>query len=96
MKPGAGMRVTGVIRRIDLHAVPSIMKGTPPRAVTRIDLQIEDAVDAAGNPVDRRNLAGLPFEGPPELAGRFAAGTRVAIVTTTPTGTHIERIDALD
>ncbi|HTM20932.1 MAG TPA: hypothetical protein VL172_10500 [Kofleriaceae bacterium] len=92
----AGMRVTGIIRRIDLHAIPSIMKGAAARAVTRIDLDIEDARDADGNPVDRSNLAGLPFEGPPELAARYAAGARVAIVTTTPSGTHIQRIDALD
>jgi len=90
------MRVTGVIRRIGLHTIPSILRGHAGETVTRIELDIEDARGPGGEVVDRGNLVGLPFEGPAELAGKFAVGARVVVVTTTPSGTHIARIDPVD
>ncbi|HUH05786.1 MAG TPA: hypothetical protein VML75_27535 [Kofleriaceae bacterium] len=88
------MRVTGVIERIELQTVPSKFLGQQGHPVARLSLMIDSAVREDGSAVDRRDLIGLPFEGPPELIDRFVAGTRVAIETTTPTGLHIARIDA--
>lgn len=88
------MRVTGVIERIELQAVPSKIRGELPRPVARLTIAIETAVREDGAAVDRRDLIGLPFEGAAELIDRFQAGTRVAIETTTPSGLHIARIES--
>ena len=83
------MRIVGTIQAIGPHAIPSKMKGQAPERVVRVQLKIERAVDARGNLVDTSNLVGLPFQAPTELLGKFAAGERVEIVTTTPSGLHI-------
>jgi hypothetical protein len=90
---GDGMRVVGVIKSVELRTIPSKIAGEPPRPVTRVKLDLEDARTAGGREVDRLTLIGLPFEGPPELHDRLREGERVRIVTTTPSGTHIASIE---
>ena len=87
-----GMRVVGTIRSIELHAVMSKFQGVPPRQVAKIILDIEQATDGDGTDIKVENLAGLHFQGPPELVPRFNAGERVQIMTTTPSGMHIASI----
>lgn len=88
-----GMRVVGVVTSVELHAIPSKISGEPPRPVSRVKLELEDARTASGGEVDRRTLIGLPFEGAPELIDHIQTGQRVRIVTTTASGTHIARIE---
>ncbi len=87
-----GMRVVGVIKSIELHAVASKFQNVPARQVAKIVLDIERAVDGDGSEINVDNLAGIHFQGPAELVPRFAAGERVLITTTTPSGMHIASI----
>jgi hypothetical protein len=89
-----GMRVVGVVKSVELKAIPSKIAGEPPRPVCRLKLDLEDARTADGRPVDRTTLIGLPFEGPPELVDRLREGERVRLVTTTASGTHIATIES--
>ncbi len=92
MSSDDGMRVVGTIRSIELHAVMSKFQGVPPRQVAKISLDIDQATDGDGTDINVENLSGLHFQGPPELVPRFAAGERVQITTTTPSGMHIATI----
>ncbi|MCB9561191.1 MAG: hypothetical protein H6709_04790 [Kofleriaceae bacterium] len=92
MSRDEGMRIVGTIRSIELHAITAKFAGVPPRHVARLALDIERATDEDGDDIDVENLAGLHFQGPPELVPRFATGERVQIVTTTPSGLHIASI----
>jgi len=92
MDRDAGMWVVGIIRTIELHTLTSKFEGVPTRQVAKIDLEIERATHADGIEIDVQNLAGLCFQGPPELVPRFTAGERVQIVTTAPSGVHIASI----
>src|SRR5262245_16358051 len=87
-----GMRVVGTIRSIELHAMMSKFQGVAPRQIAKIVLDIEQATDPDGVELNVENLAGLHFQGPPELVPRFVAGERVTITTTTPSGMHIASI----
>ncbi len=87
-----GMRIVGTIRSIELHALLSKFQGVPPRQVAKIELDIERATDSDGSDLTVENLAGVHFQGPPELVPRFSEGERVQIVTTTPSGMHIASI----
>ena len=92
MSSDEGMRIVGTIRSIELHALLSKFHGVPPRQVAKIELDIERATDSDGSELTVENLAGLHFQGPPELVPRFSEGERVQIVTTTPSGMHIASI----
>jgi hypothetical protein len=69
-----------------------VIAGQRDRVVARIALTFEQLTDESGRALDAVNYLGLEFEGPPELADRFAAGDRVQIATTTPSGVHIATI----
>jgi hypothetical protein len=92
MSRDEGIRVTGTIRTIELHAVASKLQGVTPRQVAKIDLDIERATDAEGLEVDVANLAGLQFQGPAELLPRYAPGDRIQIITSAGGGLHIASI----
>ncbi|MBK9035882.1 MAG: hypothetical protein IPL61_32305 [Myxococcales bacterium] len=92
MSDSVGMRVVGTIRTIELYAAMAKFHSVAPRQVARIVLEIEQATDGDGRDIDVNNLAGVHFQGPPELVPLFAAGERVQIVTTTPSGMHIASI----
>jgi hypothetical protein len=92
MSDSEGMRVVGTIRTIELHAAMAKFQHVPQRQVARIVLEIEQATDGDGTEINVENLAGVHFQGPPELVPRFSAGERVQIVTTTPSGMHIASI----
>src|SRR5262245_9674360 len=94
MSGDAGMSVVGTIRSIELRTVTSKFEGVPSRQVSKIDLDIERATHTDGTEIDPHNLAGLHFQGPPELVPRFSTGDRVAITTTTTSGLHIASIRA--
>jgi hypothetical protein len=87
-----GMRVVGVIRSIELHAVASKFQNVPPRQVAKLTLEIERATDGDGTEINVEHLSGIHFQGPAELVPRFHAGERVLITTTTPSGMHIATI----
>jgi hypothetical protein len=87
-----GMRIVGTILSIELHSITSKFQGVPTRQVSRISIDIERAIDGDGSELAVENLAGLHFQGPPELVPRFAEGERVQITTTTPSGMHIATI----
>jgi len=87
-----GMRVVGTIRSIELHAMMAKFQGVTARQVAKIALDIEQAIDPEGTEIDVENLAGMHFQGPPELVPLFHAGERVQIVTSTPSGMHIASI----
>ena len=53
---------------------------------------IEQAIDEDGGEINVDNLAGMHFQGPPELVPLFGPGDRVQIVTTTSSGMHIASI----
>ncbi len=92
MSSDEGMRVVGTIQSIELHAMMSKFQGVAPRQIAKIVLEIEQATDPDGTELNVENLSGLHFQGPPELVPRFAAGERVQITTTTPSGMHIASI----
>jgi hypothetical protein len=86
------MRVVGVIRSIELHAVASKFQNVPARQVAKLVIDIERATDAEGVEINIDNLAGIHFQGPAELVPRYNEGERVLITTTTPSGMHIATI----
>ncbi|MEZ4403902.1 MAG: hypothetical protein R3B06_28015 [Kofleriaceae bacterium] len=92
MTDSVGMRVVGTIRTIELYASMAKFHSVASRQVARISLDIEQATDADGGEIDVDNLAGMHFQGPPELVPRFAQGDRVLIVTATTSGMHIASI----
>lgn len=92
MSDAGGMRVVGTIRTIELYAMMAKFHSVAPRQVARIVLEIEQAIDGDGSDINVDNLAGVHFQGPPELVPRFSPGERVQIVTTTPSGMHIASI----
>ncbi len=92
MSDSEGMRVVGTIRTIELHAAMAKFQNVPQRQVARIVLEIEQATDGDGSEINVENLAGVHFQGPPELVPRFSPGERVQITTTTPSGMHIASI----
>lgn len=89
-----GLVVDGVIAAIELHVVPSKFAGQAGKAVTRLTLDITQAVGPDGSAADRR-LFTSPFQGVPELASAWHVGDRVRLETTTPTGLHIASIGPL-
>ena len=92
MTDSMGMRVVGTIRTIELYASMAKFQSVASRQVARIVLEIEQAIDGDGSEINVDNLAGVHFQGPPELVPLFAAGERVQIVTTTPSGMQIASI----
>ncbi len=92
MSDAGGMRVVGTIRTIELYAMMAKFHSVASRQVARIVLEIEQATDGDGSDINVDNLAGVHFQGPPELVPRFSPGERVQIVTTTPSGMHIASI----
>jgi hypothetical protein len=87
-----GLRIVGTIRSIELHSITSKFKDVPTRQVAKIAIDIERATDVDGSELPVENLAGIHFQGPPELVPRFSEGERVQITTTTPSGMHIASI----
>ena len=59
---------------------------------SKIALDVEQATDGDGTDINVENLAGVHFQGPPELVPLFTSGERVQITTTTPSGMHIASI----
>ena len=94
MSSDEGMRVVGTIRSIELHTLAAKFQNVTTRQVTKIQLDIERATDENGVELDVRNLAGLQFQGPPELVPRFFAGDRVLIITSAESSLHITSIRA--
>ncbi len=92
MTDSVGMRVVGTIRTIELYAAMAKFHSVAPRQVARIVLEIEQAIDEDGGEINVDNLAGMHFQGPPELVPLFGPGDRVQIVTTTSSGMHIASI----
>lgn len=92
MSSDEGMRVVGTIRSIELHMQAAKFQNVAPRQVTKIQLDIERAVDENGAELDIANLADLQFQGPAELVPRFSAGDRVQIVTSVESSLHITSI----
>jgi|SRR5688572_2437053 hypothetical protein len=92
MDSDVGMWVVGTIRTIELHTVTSKFEGVPARQVSKIALEIERAQNGDGTDIDIQNLAGLSFQGPPELVPRFTPGDRVQISTSAASGVHIASI----
>ncbi len=87
-----GMRVTGVIRSIELHTLAGKFKDVTTRQVARLSLDVERATDEDGEELDANNLAGMHFLGPAELVPRFAVGERVQIVMSPESSLHITNI----
>jgi hypothetical protein len=87
-----GMLVVGTIRSIELYPLAAKFQNVTPRQVTKIQLDIERAVDEGGAELDIGNLAGLQFQGPAELIPHFSTGDRVQIVTSPESSFHITSI----
>jgi hypothetical protein len=92
MSSDDGMRVVGTIRSIELHTLAAKFQNVTTRQVAKIQLDIERATDETGAELDIENLAGLHFQGPPELVPRFSTGDRVQIVTSVESSLHITSI----
>ena len=92
MSSDEGMRVVGTIRSIELHTVAAKFQHVTPRQVTKIQLDIERAIDEDGEELDVVNLTDLHFQGPAELVPRFSTGDRVQIVTSAVSSFHITSI----
>ncbi len=92
MSGDEGTRIVGTIRSIELYSLVSKFQGIATRQVAKIEIDIERATDEDGTELPVENLAGLHFQGPPELVPRFSAGERVQITTTAPSGMHIATI----
>lgn len=88
------MRVVGTIRSIDLVTKDAHFEHLPPRNVARIELDIERATDDDGEDLDVVALSELAFQGPAELAPRYAVGERVQIVTSADGALNIMSIKA--
>jgi hypothetical protein len=87
-----GMRVVGTIRSIELHTLAAKFQNVTTRQVTKIQLDIERAIDDDGEDLDVVNFADLMFQGPAELIPRFHEGDRVQIVTSPESSFHITSI----
>jgi hypothetical protein len=92
MGSDAGLRVVGTIRSIELHTTATKFENVSSRQVTKIQLDIERALDDEGEELDVGNLNDLQFQGPAELMPRFSAGERVQIVTSAEASLHITSI----
>lgn len=92
MAEDAGLRVVGTIRTIELHTLVARFEHMTSRQVAKIQLDIERAIDEAGEDLDVQNLADLQFQGPAELVPRFSAGDRVQIVTSPESSLQISSI----
>ena len=92
MSSDDGMRVVGTIRSIELHTLTAKFQNVTPRQVTKVQLDIERAIDENGVELDVRNLADLQFQGPAELVPRYSAGDRVQIITSAESSLHITSI----
>lgn len=92
MSSEEGLRVVGTIRSIELHTLTTKFQNVSSRQVTKIQLDIERAIDEAGEELDVVNLNDLQFQGPAELIPRFSAGDRVQIVTSPESSFHITSI----
>ena len=92
MADDAGLRLVGTIRTIELHTLAARFEHLTPRQVAKIQLDIERAIDDAGEELDPVNLADLHFQGPAELVPRFSAGDRVQIVTSPESSLQISSI----
>jgi hypothetical protein len=92
MADDAGLRVVGTIRTIELHTLVARFEHISSRQVAKIQLDIERAIDEAGEDLDVHNLADLQFQGPAELVPRFSAGDRVQIVTSPESSLQISSI----
>ena len=92
MATDAGLRVVGTILTIELHTLVARFEHITPRQVAKIQLDIERAIDQAGEELDVGNLNSLQFQGPAELVPRFHAGQRVQIVTSPESSMQISSI----
>ena len=92
MAADAALRVVGTIRTIELCTLATRFEHVSSRQVAKIKLDIERAVDDAGEDLDPQKLADLSFQGPAELVPRFNAGDRVQILTTPESSLHIASI----
>src|SRR5262245_2774087 len=92
MADDAGLRLVGTIRTIELHTLAARFEHLTSRQVAKIQLDIERAIDEAGEELDPVNLADLHFQGPAELVPRFNAGDRVQIVTSAESSLQISSI----
>ncbi len=87
-----GMRVVGTIRSIELHTLTARFQNVASRQVAKIQLDIERAIDDAGEELDVVNLSDIHFQGPAELVPRFSTGDRVSITTSAESSLHIATI----
>ena len=89
MAAEAGLRFVGTIRKIELHMTSARFEHVTPRQVAKVQLDIERAIDDAGEELNVVHLAGLSFQGPAELIPRFQSGDRVQIETSAESSLHI-------
>ncbi len=87
-----GMRVVGTIRSIELHTLTAKFQNVTSRQVAKIQLDIERAIDDAGEDLDIANLVDIHFQGAAELVPRFSMGDRVTITTSPESNLHIATI----
>jgi len=92
MSSDAGLRVVGTIRSIELHTTATKFENVSSRQVTKIQLDVERALDDEGEELDVKNLNDLQFQGPAELMPRFSTGERVQIETSAEASLHITSI----
>jgi len=92
MSSDAGLRVVGTIRSIELHTTATKFENVSSRQVTKIQLDVERALDDEGEELDVGNLNDLQFQGPAELMPRFSTGERVQIETSAEASLHITSI----
>ena len=92
MASDVALRVVGTIRTIELHTMAARFEHITSRQVAKIQLDIERALDEAGEELDIVNLADLHFQGPAELLPRFVVGDRVQIETSAESSLHITSI----
>jgi hypothetical protein len=88
----AGLRLVGTIRSIELYTLAAKFQHVTPRQVAKIQLDIERAIDEAGEELDVLKLADLHFQGPAELVPRFSLGERVQITTSPDSSIQISSI----
>jgi hypothetical protein len=92
MATDAGLRVVGTIRTIELYTTGARFEHVTSRQVAKIQLDIERAIDEAGEELEVGNLADVHFQGPAELVPRFSCGDRVQIETSAESSLHITSI----
>ncbi|MBP6630750.1 MAG: hypothetical protein KBG28_16635 [Kofleriaceae bacterium] len=78
----AGLIVVGTIRSLILHTLGSRFEGVPKREVARLELDVERATHGDGTDIEVGNLAGVSFQGPPELVPAYALGERVQLTVS--------------